>query len=52
MKNKLIPVIVSCAVIVVLIVAGGACTLKINKKSDSNEAGVNLTNSRIKTSHI
>ena len=52
MKNKLIPVIVSCAVIVVLIVAGVAYAINVSKNSDSNEVGVRLTDSGIKTSHI
>lgn len=52
MKNKLIPVIVSCAVIVVLIVAGVAYAINVSKNSDSNEVGVHLTDSGIKTSHI
>lgn len=52
MKNKLIPVIVSCAVIVVLIVAGVAYAINVNQNLDSGEVGVHLSDSGIKTSHI
>lgn len=52
MKNKLIPVIVSCAAVVVLIVAGVTYAINISKNSDSNEVGIHLSDSGIKTSHI
>ncbi len=52
MKNKLIPIIVSCAVIVVLIVASVAYAINVSKNSDTNQVDVHLTDSGIKTSHI
>lgn len=52
MKNKLTPIIVSCAVIVVLIAAGTAYAINVNKNLDSNKVDVHLTDSGIKTSHI
>ncbi len=52
MKNKLIPIIVSCAVILVLIVASVAYAINVSKNSDTNQVDVHLTDSGIKTSHI
>lgn len=52
MKNKLIPIIISCSAIVVLIVAGVAYAINVSKNSDSSEVGVYLSDSGIKTSHI
>ena len=52
MKNKLIPIIISCSAIVVLIVAGVAYAINVSKNSDSDEVSVHLSDSGIKTSHI
>ncbi len=52
MKNKFVPIIISCAVIVVLIVAGVAYAINVSKNSDNGEVGIHLSDSGIKTTHI
>lgn len=52
MKKKLIPIIVSCSIILVLIAAGTAYAINVSKNSHNNEVDVHLADSGIKTTHI